>query len=86
MTLPVATAARPKSPGSREPIRRGELYRLCEVGARLHVGRKTLIGMQRMGLATVTIGREKFVTGDDILDFVGKLRDEQQAAAERDSR
>jgi hypothetical protein len=54
------------------------LYRLCEVKRRLAWGEHAIRQARLAGLRLVNFGREKYCTGDDLLDFFARLADAQQ--------
>jgi hypothetical protein len=56
-----------------EVISAMELYPLREAAKRLRWGRKTMTKAQREGLCCVTYGREKYVRGQAIIEFIQRL-------------
>ncbi|MCO6454082.1 MAG: hypothetical protein J5I93_02100 [Pirellulaceae bacterium] len=59
----------PQKP-ARGIIRRGEVYPLAEVYRRLGVGAATLREARKRGLKIRRIGRNSFVLGDDVCDYL----------------
>jgi hypothetical protein len=59
-----------------------EAYPLREAARRMRWGTRLTCQLQDAGLATFTVGRVKYILGEDILAFFRKARDEQQQAAQ----
>ena len=60
-------------------IQANEILPLREAARRLGWEQKTIRRAQREGLRTIMFGRFKYVRGSDVLDFFGKLAEEQAA-------
>ena len=77
------TPSRKPSP-RRAPavVRAGELYSWLELRRRLrwgeHAGRMARVA----GLRLISFGREKFVLGQDVLEFFQRLGERQQAVTD----
>jgi hypothetical protein len=59
------------------PIRAGEVYTLRQAARRLNWARKSVADAQKAGLRTVLFGRQKFVTGAEVLRFFKALESQQ---------
>ena len=59
------------------PIRAGEVYTLHQAARRLNWARKSIADAQRAGLKTILFGRQKFVTGAEVLRFFEALENQQ---------
>ncbi len=68
--------ANPNHPESGT-VRGGELYRLSEFCRRIGWKEHSLRQARRLGLRTIAFGREKYVLGDDVLEFFRRLAEEQ---------
>ena len=68
-----------KTPAREIPqgVRRGELLPLAGLLARLGVGRKTVWQLERSGLRGLTVCGRRYFLGDDVLDFFGRLAQQQ---------
>jgi hypothetical protein len=71
----------PHKPQRRPPavIRSGEVYTLAELRRRLGWAEHGVRQARIAGLRLVTFGRQKFVLGDDALEFFRRLAERQQA-------
>jgi len=59
-----------------EGVRRGELLPLRCLMQRLAIGRRTVWELERRGLRGVTVGKQRYFTGDEVLDFFQRLAEE----------
>lgn len=56
-------------------ISRDEVYTLPELQQRLNLGAWAMRQARRAGLKTLKIGRNKFVRGSDVMDFLERQSD-----------
>ena len=59
-----------------------EFYTMREAGRRLGWGVRLFCQLQAQGLRCPLVGRKKMVLGRDIIDFVSRLADAQQAGGD----
>ena len=64
------------SPSPSGVIRRDEVYRLAELKRRLGWQEHAVRQARLAGLRLIPFGREKYVLGDDLLDFFQRLADQ----------
>jgi hypothetical protein len=57
-------------------VRRGELLPLRTLMQRLGIGRKTVWELERRGLRGVLLGKQKYFTGDTVVDLFLRLAEE----------
>jgi hypothetical protein len=74
-------AAQPEARDVPQSVRRGELLPLRTLMQRLGIGHKAVWELERRGLRGVTVGHQKYFTGDAVVDFFARLTMEDSDAA-----